>query len=109
MKRKLTCFNFVVGKGITLVWLEKPCFENYVEMVAGLPRNEQKMKIFCKSNKRSYGVYKHIKNGQDAMLNFRTDLKSNPVVSLQTNPLVISTCRKSDSLCVGLTTPFLDS
>ncbi len=34
--------------------------ENYVEMVAGLPRNEQKMKIFCKSNKRLYGVYKHI-------------------------------------------------
>ncbi len=28
-------------KGITLVWSEKPCFENYVEMVAGLPRNEQ--------------------------------------------------------------------
>ncbi len=42
---KLTCFNFVVEKGkitlVTLVWLEKPCFENYVEMVAGLPRNEQ--------------------------------------------------------------------
>jgi hypothetical protein len=52
---------------------KKPCFENYVEMVAGLPRNEQKMKIFCKSNKRSYGVYKHIKNGQNAMLNFPTD------------------------------------
>ncbi len=31
--------------------------ESYVEMVAGLPRNEQKMKIFCKSNKRSYGVH----------------------------------------------------
>ena len=73
---KLTCFNFVVGKGltlVTLVWLEKPCFENYVEMVAGLPKNEQKMKIFCKSNKRSYGVYEHIKNGQNAMLNFPTD------------------------------------
>ena len=39
----------------------KTLFENYVEMVAGLPRNEQKMKIFCKSNKRSYGVYEHIK------------------------------------------------
>ena len=51
----------------------KTLFENYVEMVAGLPRNEQKMKIFCKSNKRSYGVYKHIKNGQNAMLNFPTD------------------------------------
>ncbi len=38
---KLTCFNFVVCKGITLVWLEEPCFENYVEMVAGLPINEQ--------------------------------------------------------------------
>ena len=73
---------------VTLVWLEKPCFENYVEMVAGLPRNEQKMKIFCKSNKRSYGVYKHIKTtlNQIAMLNFPTDLKSNPVVPLQTNP-----------------------
>ena len=42
-------------------------------MVAGLPKNEQKMKIFCKSNKRSYGVYEHIKNGQNAMLNFPTD------------------------------------
>ena len=77
MKRneKLTCFS-VVCKGltlVTLVWLEEPCFENYVEMVAGLPRNEQKMKIFCKSNKRSYGVYEHIKNGQNAMLNFPTD------------------------------------
>ncbi len=73
---KLTCFNFVVGKGLTLVTLvcwKKSCFENYVEMVAGLPKNEQKMKIFCKSNKRSYGVYKHIKNGQNAMLNFPTD------------------------------------
>ncbi len=38
---------------VTLVWLEEPCFENYVEMVAGLPRNEQKMKIFCNINKRS--------------------------------------------------------
>ena len=46
--------------------------ESYVEMVAGLPRNKQKMKIFCKSNKRSFGVYKHIKNGQNAMLNFPT-------------------------------------
>jgi hypothetical protein len=33
-----------VCKGLTLVTLvEKPCFENYVEMVAGLPRNEQKL------------------------------------------------------------------
>ena len=47
--------------------------ESYVEMVAGLPKNEQKMKIFCKSNKRTYGVYKHIKNSQNAMLNFPTD------------------------------------
>ena len=47
--------------------------ENYVEMVAGLPINKQKMKIFCKSNKRSYGVYEHIKNDQNAMLNFPTD------------------------------------
>jgi hypothetical protein len=31
------------AKGLRwLRWLEKPCFENYVEMVAGLPRNEQK-------------------------------------------------------------------
>ncbi len=57
---------------VTLVWLEKN-LESYVEMVAGLPRNEQKMKIFFKSNKRSSGVYKHIKNGQNAMLNFPTD------------------------------------
>jgi hypothetical protein len=43
------------GKLRWLRWFgwKKPCFENYVEMVAGLPRNEQKMKIFCKSNKRS--------------------------------------------------------
>ena len=43
---KLTCFDFVVKKGkitlVTLVWLEKPCFENYVEMVAGLPRKRTK-------------------------------------------------------------------
>ena len=39
---KLTCFNFVVGKGLTLVTLVgKTLFENYVEMVAGLPINEQ--------------------------------------------------------------------
>jgi hypothetical protein len=43
---KLTCFNFVVGKGITLVWLEEPCFENYVEMVAGLPRDTKMIKNF---------------------------------------------------------------
>ncbi len=55
-KRNETNVFLCCGKMITLVWLEKPCFENYVEMVAGLPRNEQKMKIFCKSNKRSYGV-----------------------------------------------------
>ena len=71
---KLTCFNFVVGKGLRwLRWFGWKNLESYVEMVAGLPRNEQKMKIFCKSNKRSYGVYKHIKNGQNAMLNFPTD------------------------------------
>ncbi len=35
--------------------------EIYVEMVAGLPRNEQKMKIFCKSNKRSYGATNTLK------------------------------------------------
>ena len=42
MKRKITCFNFVVGKGLTLVTLVgRTLFENYVEMVAGLPINEQ--------------------------------------------------------------------
>ena len=46
---------------VTLKWLQ------------GCQKNEQKMKIFCKSNKRSYGVYEHIKNGQNAMLNFPTD------------------------------------
>jgi hypothetical protein len=46
-KTKLTCFNFVVCKGITLVTLVgKPCFENYVEMVAGLPRDTKMIKIF---------------------------------------------------------------
>ena len=44
----------------------------------------------CKSNVD--GVYEHIKNGQNAMFNFPTDLKSNSVVPLQTNPLVFSTC-----------------
>ena len=39
---------------------------------------------------------------QIAMFNFPTDLKSNSVVPLQTNPLVFSTCRKSDSLFAGL-------
>jgi hypothetical protein len=38
---KLTCFNFVVCKGITLVWFEEPCL-SYVEMVAGLPRTNKK-------------------------------------------------------------------
>jgi hypothetical protein len=51
-----------VGKGLRwLRWFGWKNLESYVEMVAGLPRNEQKMKIFCKSNKRSYGAYKHIK------------------------------------------------
>ena len=61
---KLTCFNFVVEKGknyVGYVGLVGKNLESYVEMVAGLPKNEQKMKIFCKSNKRSYGVYEHIK------------------------------------------------
>ncbi len=61
------------GKLRWLRWFGWKNLESYVEMVAGLPRNEQKMKIFCKSNKRSSGVYKHIKNGQNAMLNFPTD------------------------------------
>ena len=55
------------------VGLVEKNLENYVEMVAGLPKNEQKMRIFCKSNKRLYGVYEHIKKGQNAMLNFPTD------------------------------------
>jgi hypothetical protein len=41
-------FQLCCGKGkftlVMLVRLEEPCFENYIEMVAGLPRNEQKMK-----------------------------------------------------------------
>ena len=38
----------------------------------------------CKSNVD--GVYEHIKNGQNAMFYFPTEMKSNPVVPLQTNP-----------------------
>ncbi len=42
---KLTCFNFVVKKGLRwLRWLEN--LESYVEMVAGLPRiqiNDQEL------------------------------------------------------------------
>ena len=64
-KRKETNVFLCCGKGKNYVGyvglVGKTLFENYVEMVAGLPINEQKMKIFCKSNKRSYGVYKHIK------------------------------------------------
>ena len=44
MKRKLTCFNFVVEKGKKLRWLRWfgwKNLESYVEMVAGLPINEQ--------------------------------------------------------------------
>ena len=42
-KTKRTCFNFVVGKGLTLVTLVgRTLFENYVEMVAGLPRIQNK-------------------------------------------------------------------
>ncbi len=44
---KLTCFNFVVGKGLTLVTLVgRTLFENYVEMVAGLPKDTKMIKIF---------------------------------------------------------------
>jgi len=69
---KLTCFNFVVGKGLTLVTLVgKPWKLRWNG--CRVAKNEQKMKIFCKSNKRTYGVYEHIKNGQNAMLNFPTD------------------------------------
>ena len=70
-KNETNVFQLCCGKGKNYVGyvglVGKTLFENYVEMVAGLPRNEQKMKIFCKSNKRSYGVYEHIKNGQNAM------------------------------------------
>ncbi len=40
---KLTCFNFVVEKGKNYVGWKN--LESYVEMVAGLPKNEQKMNI----------------------------------------------------------------
>ena len=75
-KNETNVFQLCCGKGknyVGYVGLVGKNLESYVEMVAGLPRNEQKMKIFCKSNKRSSGVYKHIKNGQNAMLNFPTD------------------------------------
>ena len=73
-KNETNVFQLCCGKGKNYVgYVGWKNLDNYVEMVAGLPRNEQKMKIFCKSNKRSYGVYKHIKNGQNAMLNFPTD------------------------------------
>ena len=43
---KLTCFNFVVEKGKNYVGyvglVGKTLFENYVEMVAGLPRTNKK-------------------------------------------------------------------
>ena len=40
------CFDFVVVKGLRwLRWFGWKNLESYVEMVAGLPRNEQKMKI----------------------------------------------------------------
>jgi hypothetical protein len=42
MKRKLTCFNFVVEKGKNYVgYVGWKNLESYVEMVAGLPRNKQ--------------------------------------------------------------------
>ena len=70
---KTNVFQLCCGQRDYVGYVGWKNLDNYVEMVAGLPRNEQKMKIFCKSNKRSYGVYKHIKNGQNAMLNFPTD------------------------------------
>ena len=67
-KNETNVFRLCCEKGkIYVGYVGWKNLESYVEMVAGLPRNEQKMKIFCKSNKRTYGVYKHIKNGQNAM------------------------------------------
>ena len=42
---KLTCFNFVVGKGYVgyVGWKN---LESYVEMVAGLPKDTEMIKIF---------------------------------------------------------------
>ena len=93
-KNETNVFQLCCGKGKNYVGyvglVGKTLFENYVEMVAGLPRNEQKMKIFCKSNKRTYGVYKHIKKWSKCNVKLPNWLKSNPVVPLQTNPLVFS-------------------
>jgi hypothetical protein len=66
-KNETNVFQLCCGQRAYVGYVGWKNLESYVEMVAGLPKNEQKMKIFCKSNKRSYGVYEHIKNGQNAM------------------------------------------
>jgi hypothetical protein len=66
-------FQLCCGQRVYVGYVGWKNLENYVEMVAGLPSNKQKMKIFCKSNKRSYGVYKHIKTFKMQCFNFPTD------------------------------------
>jgi hypothetical protein len=66
-RNETNVFQLCCGQRAYVGYVGWKNLESYVEMVAGLPKNEQKMKIFCKSNKRSYGVYEHIKNGQNAM------------------------------------------
>ena len=47
MKRNLCVSTLLWAKGLRwLRWLEEPCFENYVEMVAGLPRDTKMIKNF---------------------------------------------------------------
>ena len=132
---KLTCFNFVVGKGltlVTLVWLEKPwkfeitlkwlqrCQkrtknEYFVNQTKDRTNDRTKNDYFVnqtkdRTNDRTKNDY-FVNQTKDRMASTNTLktvkmqcyklpnwLKSNPVVPLQTNPLVFSTCRKSDSL-----------
>ena len=69
-KNETNVFQLCCGQRAYVGYVGWKNLESYVEMVAGLPKNEQKMKIFCKSNKRSYGVYEHIKM---QCLNFPTE------------------------------------
>ena len=89
---------------ITLKWLQgcqlkQTKNEYFVNQTKDRSNKRSNKKwLFCKSNKRSYGVYKQISKCNVKLPNW---LKSNPVVPLQTNPLVFSNVRrKSVSLFV---------
>ena len=61
----------------------------------------------CKSNVD--GVYEHIKNGQNAMLNFPTDEVESCSSSSNESTWLFSICRKNQIPCAWVNSPFLDT